>query len=174
MVERSKLDDDFSSYVEARRLELVRALVLVGCSPAEAEDQVQIALLRCYRSWPRVRAAADPHAYVYKVLFNSLKDSRARRWWGEQPTEVLPDISASGGDLADDASTGLAVRAALAAMGRPHRTVLVLRFLADLSERQVADVLGIPAGTVKSRTSRALAELAADPSLSQVYREGSH
>jgi RNA polymerase sigma-70 factor (sigma-E family) len=173
-MDRSTLDDDFSSYVDARRRELVRALVLVGCSPHEAEDQVQIALVRCYRAWPRVRAAADPDAYVYKVLFNSLKDSRARRWWNEQPTEVLPDRLGPGGDLADDASTGLAVRSALAGMSRPHRTVLVLRFLADLSERQVAEVLGIPAGTVKSRTSRALAELASDPALSQVYREGSH
>jgi RNA polymerase sigma-70 factor (sigma-E family) len=173
-MDRSALDDDFSSYVDARRPQLVRALVLVGCSQSEAEDQVQNALVRCYRSWPRVRKAADPDAYVYKVLFNTLKDSRARRWWGEHPTEVLPDRVAPRGDLADDASTGLAVRAALARMSRPHRTVLVLRFLADLSERQVAEVLAIPAGTVKSRTARALIELAADPSVNQVYREGSH
>lgn len=171
---RSTLDDDFSAYVDARRPELVRALVLVGCSPHEAEDQVQTALVRCYRAWARVSAAADPDAYVYKVLFNSFKDSRSRRWWGEQPTEVLPDREGSSGDLADHAATGLAVRAALGRMSRPYRVVLVLRFLADLSERQVAEVLGIPAGTVKSRTSRALAELAADPSLDQVYREGSH
>jgi RNA polymerase sigma factor (sigma-70 family) len=174
-MDRSALDDDFSSYVDARRPQLVRALVLVGCSEPEAEDQVQNALGRCYRSWPQVRQAADPDAYVYKAtLFNTLKDSRARRWRVEQPTEVLPDRVAPRGDLADDASTGLAVRAALARMSRPHRTVLVLRFLADLSERQVAEVLAIPAGTVKSRTARALTELAADPSVNQVYREGSH
>lgn len=168
------VSDDFTAYVDARRPDLLRALVLAGCSPIEAEDQVQSALVRCYRSWARIRAAADPDAYVYRVLFNSLKDSRARRWWGEHPTEVLPDRPGDGSDLADDASTGLTVRAALARMNRPHRTVLVLRFLADLSERQVAEVLGIPVGTVKSRTARALAELSSDPSLPHFHREGSH
>lgn len=171
---RAAVDDDFSAYVDARRPALVRALVLVGCSPAEAEDQVQTALIRCYRAWPSVCAAADPDAYVYRVLFNSLKDSRARRWWGEQPTELLPERSTADGDLADHATTGVAVRAALARMSRAHRTVLVLRFLADLSEAQVAEVLGVPVGTVKSRTWRALAELAADPCLTELRREGTH
>ena len=97
-----------SLLVVARRPELVRALVLVGCSRPQAEDQVQTALVRCYPAWPRVRCAADPDAYVYKVQFNSLKDSRARRWWGEQPTEVLPTPRSPSGDLPEEATTGLA------------------------------------------------------------------
>lgn len=149
---------DFSEYVVARRTALVRAAVLLGCPQPDAEDVVQTALLRCYRSWRRVVKADQPDAYVYRVLVNTLIDARSRLWNGELPTEQLPDRPAE----SVDATTGLAVRRALAAMTREHREVLVLRYYADLSERETADVLRIPPGTVKSRTSRALAALAAD------------
>lgn len=149
---------DFSEYVAARRPTLVRTAVLLGCPQPDAEDVVQTALLRCFRSWRRVVGADQPEAYVYRVLVNVLQDARARRWNGELPTEALPEQPTDDVDLA----TGLAVRRALAAMSPEHRAVLVLRYYADLSERAAADVLGVPPGTVKSRTARALAALAAD------------
>ncbi|WP_243059549.1 SigE family RNA polymerase sigma factor [Nocardioides sp. SR21] len=149
---------EFSEYVAARRPTLVRTAVLLGCPQAEAEDVVQITLLRCFRSWRRVVSAGQPEAYVYRVLVNVLHDARARRWNGELPTDTLPERPADDADLA----TGLAVRRALAAMSPEHREVLVLRYYADLPERDIADVLGLPPGTVKSRTARALAALAAD------------
>ena len=152
---------DFSEYVAARRTSLVRSVVLLGCPQPDAEDVVQTALLRCYRSWRRVQRADQPDAYVYRVLVNTLTDARNRRWNGELPTETLPDRPGDEGD----ATVGLGVRRALAAMRREHREVLVLRYYADLSERETADVLRIPPGTVKSRTSRALAALAADQNL---------
>jgi RNA polymerase sigma factor (sigma-70 family) len=108
-----------------------------------------------------VQRAAQPDAYVYRVLVNTQRDARSRRWVGEVPTEQLPDPGAVDPDLA----TGLAVRRALAALTADHREVLVLRFYADLSERETADALRIPPGTVKSRTSRALAMLAAHAEL---------
>lgn len=147
----------FDEYVAARRTALVRSAVLLGCRRAEAEDVVQAALLRCYRSWRRVQRADQPDAYVYRVLVNTLHDARSRRWGGERPTEVLPETAYDD----HDPTTGLAVRRALAAMSREHRQVLVLRFYADLSDSETAEILRIPPGTVKSRTSRALAALAA-------------
>ena len=155
---------DFDEYVAARRPTLVRTAVLLGCPESDAEDVVQTALLRCYRSWRRVVRARQPEAYVYRVLVNALHDARARRWNGELPTERIPDHPAADTDL----NTGLAVRRALAAMSTEHREVLVLRYYADLSERETADVLGIPPGTAKSRTARALAALAADSNVTNV------
>lgn len=152
---------DFSEYVAARRATLVRSAVLLGCPQPDAEDVVQTALLRCFRSWRRVQKADQPDAYVYRILVNTLTDARNRRWNGELPTGTLPDRH----DDERDATVGLGVRRALAAMRREHREVLVLRYYADLSERETADVLRIPPGTVKSRTSRALAALAADQNL---------
>ncbi|MFT4287095.1 SigE family RNA polymerase sigma factor [Nocardioides sp.] len=148
---------EFSDYVAARRTALVRTVVLLGCPRPDAEDIVQTALLKCYRHWRRVQRADRPEAYVHRVLVNTLTDARARRWHGELPTETLPD---SGHE--PDLSTGLAVRRVLATMDRAQREVLVLRYYADLSEREIADILRIAPGTVKSRAARGLAALAAD------------
>lgn len=148
---------DFTTYVARRRTRLVRTAVLLGCPQPDAEDVVQAALLKCYRSWRRVARADRPDAYVHRVLVTTLADARARRWVGEQPTEELPEPL----DTADpDWASGIAVRRALAALSPEHREVLVLRFYADLSERDAAAALGVAPGTVKSRTSRALAALA--------------
>jgi RNA polymerase sigma factor (sigma-70 family) len=56
-----------------------------------------------------------------------------------------------------------AVRRALSQLSQPHREVLVLRYYLQLPERDIARTLGVASGTVKSRLSRALAALAADP-----------
>ena len=61
---------EFEEYVAARRAALVRSAVLLGCRQPDAEDVVQTALLRCYRSWRRVQRATQPDAYVYRVLVN--------------------------------------------------------------------------------------------------------
>ncbi|WP_183095400.1 SigE family RNA polymerase sigma factor [Nocardioides stalactiti] len=150
---------DFTSYVAARRTRLVRTAVLLGCPQADAEDLVQTALLKCYRSWRRVARADHPDAYVHRVLVTTLTDARARRWNGELPTDTLPDHADDRADHADPTG-GIAVRRALADLSAEHREVLVLRFYADLSERDTARALGVAPGTVKSRTSRALSALA--------------
>ena len=155
-------DADFGAYVVARREALVRAAVLLGCSTTEAEDVTQTALSQCYRAWDRVRSVNDPDAYVYRVLTNALARSRRRLWWGERPTDPLP-VEATRDDEAELTAVAQTVRAALARLSDEQRTVLVLRFFVDLSERQVAEALAIPAGTVKSRAARGLAALAVDP-----------
>ena len=140
-------DEDFSAYMGARWTKLVRSAVLLGCSPTEAEDTTQTALARCYASWDKVAAAADMDAYVYRVLVNCFSKSRKRRWWAERPTEVPLDRYDA--DPAELAVQRHVLRQALKRLAPEHRTVLVLRFTADLSVPQVADVLGIPVGTVK-------------------------
>ncbi|MCX6399105.1 MAG: SigE family RNA polymerase sigma factor [Propionibacteriales bacterium] len=147
---------DFSAYVAERRPRLVRTAVLLGCPSADAEDVVQSALLKCYRSWRRVVRANHPDAYVHRVLVTTLYDARKRRWNGELPTDDLPEAPGADPQWAE----GLAVRRALVAMSPEHREVLVLRYFADLTERDTALALGVAPGTVKSRTSRALAALA--------------
>jgi len=150
---------DLSSYVALRRPTLVRAAVLLGCEPSLAEDLVQATLVKVTRHWKRISRANEPDAYVYRMLVNAFRDSRARRHVGEVPAETLPEA-----DVADvDLAAGLAVRRALATLSREHREVLVLRFFADLTEGDTATGLDVPLGTVKSRTARALQALAADP-----------
>lgn len=147
---------EFSEYVAARRPRLIRTAVLLGCPEADAEDIVQTTLAKALRSWHRVAAASAPDAYVNRILVNVLHDARARRWRGEIPTLDLPEAASADPDLA----AGLAVRAALQELPVDQREVLVLRFWADLSERDTAAAVGVAVGTVKSRTSRALCALA--------------
>jgi len=160
--------DDYVAFVTARWPGLVRSVMLLGASRPEAEDVVQTALEGCLRSWRHVSVADDVDAYVYRSVVNAYAKSHRRRWWGERPTERLPEPAVDSGDL-DRAETAGTVLSALRRLTREHREVLVLRFYADLSEKQAADVLGIAAGTVKSRTSRALDRIAADPTLAALF-----
>ena len=100
---------------------------------------------------------SDLDAYVYRAVVNAFAKSRKRRWWGERPSQRLPESAAGGRAGARPGATMRHVLAALRRLSPEHREVLVLRFFADLSEQQVAARhWAIPAGTVKSRTSRAL------------------
>lgn len=153
-------DADFAEYAAARWPTLLRSAVFLGCTPAEAEDLAQTTLLRCYASWRKVARAEHRDAYVSRVLLNAFRESRRRRWWGERPAgDDLPDVAvADGTDLVAETES---VRRALAGLSTAHREVVVLRYYLQLSERETADALRIPPGTVKSRHSHALRHLAA-------------
>lgn len=150
-------DGGFTSYMAARWPSLVRSLVTLGCEPHEAEDVAQTALMRCYASWERVSRADDLDAYVFRTLLNVWNKSRRRRWWSEKPLDLLPERS-DPEDL-DLAVTRAAIEHALGGLSPEHRAVLTLRFVADLSESQTAKALGVPVGTVKSRTARAIQQI---------------
>jgi len=160
-------DGDFSAYAAARWGALVRSAVFLGCSLDEAEDLVQTTLTKCYTAWHRVENADNRDAYVYRMLLNCQRDSRRRRWWRERPTELDPDRSATG-DAAEAVALTDAVDRALGQLSRAKREVVVLRYYAQLTEQQTADALGIAPGTVKSRLSRALGQLAANPHLADL------
>lgn len=167
----SRADEEFRSFAHARFKSLVRAAVLLGCSPVEAEDAAQDALLRCYVAWRRVSAADEPGAYAYRVLVNGVRRGRRRRWHGEVPTEVLPERLHET-DPGDGVSVGMTVRAALARLPAGQRDVVVLRYFADLSVEATATALRLSRGTVKSRASRALVALSHDPALADVVARG--
>lgn len=161
--------DGFEEYAGARWRTLVRSAVLLGCDLHEAEDLAQATLERCYVKWAQVERAADRDAYVARVLINLHRQSRRRRWWRERPTEVLPEVAIDDDTRAADGTE--TVRRALAVLTPEHREVVLLRIHLQLSERESADALGVPPGTVKSRLSRALARLSTDPDLIDLHHE---
>jgi len=162
------LDDEaeFAEYARDNWGTLVRAAVFLGCTMSEAEDLAQTTLVRCYTAWEKVASADNREAYVYRMLRNCLRDSKRRRWWGERPTERLPDSASP--DRTHHVDTADAVHRALDGLSRINREVVVLRYFVQLTEQQTADVLDVPTGTVKSRLSRALAQLAADHHLADL------
>lgn len=159
-------DSDFSEYVAARWPGLVRSAVLLGCTRPEAEDLVQTALERCLVKWGKVREADDRDAYVHRVLINVFISSRRRRWTGEKPVSVFPDrVGPDETARIDDTD---AMMRALDRLGTDHRAAVVLRYYAHLTDQQMASVLGVAVGTVKSRLSRAVKALAEDPGLAEL------
>jgi RNA polymerase sigma factor (sigma-70 family) len=165
----------YAAYVEQAWGSLVRAAVFLGAMPHEAEDLAQTTLVRCYTGWEKVSAADNREAYVYRMLLNSLRDTRRTAWWkrrSDQDIDTALDSStataaqeASVVDAAEAVAMADAVHRALACLSKPNRDVVVLRYFAQLSEQQTAAALGVPAGTVKSRLSRSLAQLAANDHL---------
>lgn len=135
---------------------LRRAAYLLTGDHHLAEDLAQDALARTYVAWRRVRRD-DAQAYARKVLVNLNIDRLRKR----RPTEVV--LEAAGQLSAPDGSRGSddrdeAVRL-LAELSERERRIVVMRHYLDLSEAQVAAELGLPAGTVKSALSRALAKM---------------
>ena len=159
---------EYAAYVEQAWGTLVRAAVFLGALPHEAEDLAQTTLVRCYTGWDKVSSADNRDAYVYRMLLNCLRDSRRTRWWKDRAaTGALEDAGRllADADNTDAVAVADAVHRALSCLSKPNRDVVVLRYFVQLTERQTADVLGVPAGTVKSRLSRSLAQLAANDHL---------
>lgn len=161
-----KQDANFAEFATGHWRTLVRSGVFLGCTEEEAHDLAQTTLLRCYIAWRKVERAENREAYVYRILLNCHRDNRRRRWWGEKPTPVIPEVAGTL-DYSEQVATVDAVHRALADLSDASRQVVVLRHFAGLTEQETAEALGIPTGTVKSRLSRALAKLAANPHLTE-------
>ena len=150
----------------AHRMPVLRRRAFLLCGDLHtADDLVQETLVRVYARWHRVAGGPDPDAYAGKVLLTRFLDTRRRPWRRERTVASVPDQRADAAatrafEDVDAADATLA--AALAAIPADQRAVLVLRFADDLAVEQVARQLDISSGTVKSRTSRGLANLRAE------------
>jgi RNA polymerase sigma-70 factor (sigma-E family) len=150
---------DFETFVAARSSSLLRTAYLLTRDHGRAEDLLQTALGKSWLAWARIQG--DPEAFTRKVLVNTYATWWRRRWNGERPTRDLPDTA-----YVEDSSARHDLWAALGHLSRGQRAVIVLRFFEDLSEAETARLLDCSIGTVKSQTSRALARLRVDESLS--------
>lgn len=122
--------------------------------PGEAEDVAAEALARTLRSWGRVRKLSSPEAWVTRVTTNLAIDILRRRKCNDKASAL------GRGDNADeDPDIRLVVRQLLRSLPRRQGEVLALRYLADLPEAEVAQVLGISLGSVKQHASRGVARL---------------
>ncbi len=152
--------EEFRQYVAARSAALLRTATLLTGDRGLAEDLVQTALARTYLSWGRIRDREAVDAYTRRVLVTTYATWWRRKWRGEVPAGRLPDRA--GPDPYAQVESGAALRAALARLPRRMRAVVVLRYWDDLSEAEVARLLGCSTGTVASQASRGLAKLRAD------------
>ncbi|MBB5872488.1 RNA polymerase sigma-70 factor (sigma-E family) [Allocatelliglobosispora scoriae] len=157
----------FEEFVQLRSPRLLRVSYLLTRDWALAEDLLQTALARSWSAWRRIEG--DPEPYVRKVLVNTYATWWRRRWHGERPTDTLPD-RASGSAEHDAVDARDEVWQALGRLPRRQRAVLVLRYFEDLPEAEVAEILGVTVGTVKSQTHKALGRLRLDHTLEGANR----
>jgi RNA polymerase sigma-70 factor (ECF subfamily) len=137
-----------------RRLRTVAARYV----PNDAEDAVHDAFVRALEGAASFRHNATPHTWLHRITVNACIDHwRKRRRWGVENLERARRFRSHG--HATDLSAGVIVRAALKSLSPFDRRLCVLRFVHGYSYREIANRLGVPEGTVKSRVSYARARL---------------
>ncbi|GHF92210.1 RNA polymerase sigma factor [Kitasatospora xanthocidica] len=149
---------EFHDFFERHYAELARLAHLLTGETDAADDIAADALIALWQRWDRLRAADHPLAYARGVVANMAKARirsaiRERRrvllFWSRAPERTDgPDVAAV-----------LDVRTALDKMPFRKRACVVMRHAFDLSEKDTAAALGISVGTVKSQTSKGMAEL---------------
>ena len=145
----------FREFVAARSPALLRLAWMLTLDGAAAEDLLQTALARTWPHWDRV-ASGSPEAYVRQVMVRTAGSWRRRRWTGEVAGD-LPDVASPDGTAGLDERVVLTL--ALRTLPPGQRRVVVLRYYADLSEAEVAGLVGCSVGTVKSQAAKGLARL---------------
>ena len=144
---------EFREFVAARSGVLFRSAYLLTGQHEAAEDLLQTVLAKVARRWTRIDG--PPEAYVRRALHRE-QISRWRRRGRE--VRGVPDTAAVG-DHAAATDLRVSLAAALRTLTARQRAVVVLRYVEDLSEREVAAVLDVSIGTVRSTAHRALARL---------------
>ena len=153
---RAGRDAEFTAFVQASSPPLLRAALVLLDSREDAEDALQVTMLRTYRRWEQARQA--PQAYARTVLVNACRERWRHR--GRHP-EISQDVD----DLANVVSFAEAVdrRHVLVRVLRQlpdlQREVIVCRYLLDATVAETAAALDIAEGTVKSAASRGLDQL---------------
>jgi len=155
----------FTAYVRERRASLYATAYHLTGDRYEAEDLLQSALFSTYRAWARISDKAAVGGYLRRTMTNLHISAWRRRKLNEYPTEELPETAGE-----QDAMRGTELRTvlwqALARLPELQRTMLVLRYYEGRTDPEIADILNISVGTVKSSIWRSLRRLRDDEVLS--------
>ncbi len=170
LVERARRGDGaaFAALVSPQEEIAFRTAYLIARNAADAEDAVQAGLVKAWRALPRFRRGAPLRPWLLAIVANEARNRRRsagrREGLALRAAHELP----SGGAAPSPEGRLLAAEeraellAALERLREEDRDVLSCRYLLELAEEETAQVLSLPRGTVKSRTSRALERLRAE------------
>ncbi|MFC5719032.1 SigE family RNA polymerase sigma factor [Streptomyces gamaensis] len=165
----ARTDDEFTAYVQERRAALYATAYHLTGDRHEAEDLLQSALFSTYRAWDRISDKAAVGGYLRRTMTNLHISAWRRRKLNEYPTEELPETAGE-----TDAMRGTELRAvlwqALARLPELQRTMLVLRYYEGRTDPEIAEILDISVGTVKSSIWRSLRRLRDDEAIGSAER----
>ena len=122
-------------------------------SAEDARDATQDAFLSCFRLLHSFRGEAAFTTWLHRIVVNACYDVLRKRTRDPLPVEELPEPRAAS-DEADRSASALDVQRALAALPPDYRAVLVLHDIQGFAYEEIASVLEVPLGTVKSRLHR--------------------
>ena len=155
MARAPRWEPAYCEFFAARQRSFLRTAYAMLGTWSAAEDATQQTFVALYARWPRI-SPDKVDAYARRVLVNTCFAVYRRRG-REVLVDHVPDRGAT-----EEHEERLALLTALGQLDARDRAVLALRFLEDLPVVDVAQILDLPEGTVKSRTSRALARLQTD------------
>jgi RNA polymerase sigma-70 factor (ECF subfamily) len=147
-------------FAEALAAELSSAYRLAGyllADATEAQDAVQEASVRAWRSRAKLREPDKFHSWFNQILVNVCRTRLRKK--ARQRTLDVDEVDLEGVDPFRSALARDAIGRAISSLSTELRMVVVLRYWGDLSLAEIADRLGIPIGTVKSRHHAALKTL---------------
>ncbi len=151
---RLTLPMSFDEFFARHHAEMIRALTLALGDVEFGRDAAAEGFARALERWSTVCEYSNPTGWVYRVGLNWARSGR-RKMRRERPGLRLTETAAP-----EHAPSDHQLVAALGRLSIEHRTVVVGRFYLDWSEAQLAEALDVAPGTVKSRLSRALTQLA--------------
>ena len=154
-------DEAFHAFFEQHHVQLSGLAYLLSGDASAADDLAADALTEVWRHWDRVCAAGDPAAYARGIVANLTRNwlrRQGRAWRGLQMLGLA--LGGERNSPSPDVPAVVDVRSALRLLPYRRRACVVLRYAFDLPESEVADILGISVGTVKSQTSRGAKQLA--------------
>jgi RNA polymerase sigma factor (sigma-70 family) len=157
-------DESYGMLVKRHQAIAHRTAWVLGAG-ADTEDVVQDAFVKAYRALHRFRQDQPFVPWLLTIVANEARNRS--RWFSRHRTvslSLIGDVDPGGTSpgpqqIAEDQETTRALRDALQALPVAQREVVTCRYLLELTERETAQVLGVPAGTVKSRLSRGLGML---------------
>ena len=162
----------FAVLLAERTPALLRFATVVTGSPHQAEDVVQDVLVKAHRRWDQIGALDHPEAYLRRMIVNEHLSWR-RKWARVVPGQVeLTDIAVA--DPADQVVRHDELVEAVRSLPPKQRAAVALRYYADQTDAEIAELLGCSVSTVRSQIARALAKLRVqvDPAQSRVHPEG--
>jgi RNA polymerase sigma-70 factor (sigma-E family) len=148
----------FDELVRSSERRLLRLGVMLTGGVHSAEDLVQTVFARAHRRWARISAMEHPEAYLRTMVVNEFLGWRRLLKNSEVPL-AEPVDQPSGEDISARQAQRDAAWRLLAQLPRKQRAVLVLRYYEDLSDNEIAEVLGVAPVTVRTNAARGLATL---------------
>ncbi len=147
----------FAAFIAEHTPALLRFATVVTGSPHQAEDVVQDVLVKAHRRWEHIGGVAYPEAYLRRMIVH--EHISWRRKWARMVPSPIEVIDTPAADPADRIVRQDGLVTAVRSLPRKQRAAVALRYYADQTDAEIAELLGCRVSTVRSQIARALAKL---------------